>query len=85
MGDQIELKEIECRALADVAGDTHLLFIHDLRVLFKFLCIVFHREAPFILRSERVLRMMQSEMFFLADFLANVQEKWPFLQEHGLI
>ena len=42
VGDEIELEEIERGALADVTGDTHLLFIHDLRVLFKFFFIVFH-------------------------------------------
>lgn len=48
MGDEIKLKKIERRALADVACYTHLLLVHDLRVLFEFFRIVFHDEAPFI-------------------------------------
>lgn len=48
MGDEIKLKKIERRALADMACYTHLLLVHDLRVLFEFFCIVFHDEAPFI-------------------------------------
>ena len=48
MGDKIKLKKIERCALADMACYTHLLLVHDLRVLFEFFCIVFHDEAPFI-------------------------------------
>ena len=48
MGDEIKLKKIERRALADMACYAHLLLVHDLRVLFEFFCIVFHDEAPFI-------------------------------------
>ena len=48
MGDKIKLKKIERRALADMACYTHLLLVHNLRVLFEFFCIVFHDEAPFI-------------------------------------
>lgn len=62
--DEIELKEKERRALADMARDPHLLLVHDLGVLSEYLCIVFHDEAPFIFRSERVLRMMRFEVPF---------------------
>ena len=48
VGDEIKLKKIERRALADMACFTHLFLVHDLRVLFEFFCIVFHDEAPFI-------------------------------------
>ena len=48
VGDEIELEKIECRSFADMACNTHLLLVHDLRVLFEFFCIVFHDEAPFI-------------------------------------
>ena len=56
MGDQIELQQIVRRPLADMADLAQLLLIHDLRILFEFLCIVCHDEAPFcFFRSERVL------------------------------
>ena len=48
MGNEIKLKKIERGALADMACYTHLLLVHDFRVLFEFFCIVFHDEAPFI-------------------------------------
>ena len=48
VGNKIELEKIERCAFADVACNTHLLLVHDLRVLFEFFCIVFHDEAPFI-------------------------------------
>ena len=47
MGDQIELQQIVRRPLADMAGLAQLFLVHDLRVLFEFLCIVCHDEAPF--------------------------------------
>ena len=47
VGDQIELQQIVRRPLADMADLAQLLLIHDLRVLFEFLCIVCHDEAPF--------------------------------------
>lgn len=55
VGDQIELQQIVRRPLADMAGLAQLFLVHDLRVLFEFLCIVCHDEAPFRIRSERVL------------------------------
>ena len=56
VGDQIELQQIVRRPLADMAGLAQLFLVHDLRVLFEFLCIVCHDEAPFrFLWSERVL------------------------------
>lgn len=45
--DQIELQQIVRRPLADMADLAHLLLVHDFRVLFEFLCIVCHDEAPF--------------------------------------
>ena len=48
VGNEIELEKIERRSFANVACNTHLLLVHDLRVLFEFFCIVFHDEAPFI-------------------------------------
>ena len=47
MGDQIELQQIVRRTLADVADLAQLFLVHDFRVLFEFLCIVCHDEAPF--------------------------------------
>ena len=47
VGDQIELQQIVRRPLADMAGLAQLFLVHDLRVLFEFLCIVCHDEAPF--------------------------------------
>lgn len=67
VGDQIELQQIVCRPLADMANLAHLLLIHDLRILFEFLCIVCHDEAPFrFLRSERVLHRCCRGLCFLA-------------------
>ena len=47
VGDQIELQQIVRRPLADMAGLAQLFLVHDLRVLFEFLYIVCHDEAPF--------------------------------------
>ena len=47
VGDQIELQQIVRRPLADMADLAQLLLVHDFRVLFEFLCIVCHDEAPF--------------------------------------
>lgn len=47
MGNQIELQQIVRRTLADVADLAQLFLVHDFRVLFEFLCIVCHDEAPF--------------------------------------
>ena len=47
VGDQIELQQIVRRTLADVADLAQLFLVHDFRVLFEFLCIVCHDEAPF--------------------------------------
>ena len=47
MGDQIELQQIVRRTLADVADLAQLFLVHDFWVLFEFLCIVCHDEAPF--------------------------------------
>ena len=47
MGYQIELQQIVGRPLADMADLAQLLLVHDFRVLFEFLCIVCHDEAPF--------------------------------------
>ena len=56
VGDQVELQQIVRRPLADMADLAQLLLVHDFRVLFEFLCIVCHDEAPFcFFRSERVL------------------------------
>ena len=67
VGDQIELQQIVRRPLADMADLAQLLLIHDLRVLFEFLCVVCHDEAPFrFLRSERVLHRRCRGLCFLA-------------------
>lgn len=47
VGDQIELQQIVRRPFADMADLAQLLLVHDLWVLFEFLCIVSHDEAPF--------------------------------------
>ena len=47
VGDQIELQQIVRRPLADMADLAQLLLVHDFRVLFEFLCILCHDEAPF--------------------------------------
>ena len=67
VGDQIELQQIVRRPLADMADLAQLLLVHDFRVLFEFLCIVCHDEAPFrFLRSERVLHRRCRGLCFLA-------------------
>ena len=67
VGDQIELQQIVRRPLADMADLAQLLLVHDLRILFEFLCIVCHDEAPFrFLRSERVLHRCCRGLCFLA-------------------
>ena len=67
VGDQIELQQIVRRPLADMADLAQLLLVHDFWVLFEFLCIVCHDEAPFrFLRSERVLHRRCRGLCFLA-------------------
>ena len=67
VGDQIELQQIVRRPLADMADLAQLLLVHDFRVLFEFLCIVCHDEAPFhFLRSERALHRRCRGLIFLA-------------------
>lgn len=67
VGDQIELQQIVRRPFADMADLAQLLLVHDLWVLFEFLCIVCHDEAPFrFLRSERVLHRCCRGLCFLA-------------------
>ena len=46
--NQVELEKIERRLLADVAGDPHLLLVHNLRVFSEFLGVVFHNEGSFL-------------------------------------
>ena len=46
--NQVELEKIERRLLADVAGDPHLLLVHNLRIFFEFLGVVFHNEDSFL-------------------------------------
>lgn len=46
--NQVELEKIECRLLADVAGDPHLLLVHNLWIFFEFLGVVFHNEDSFL-------------------------------------
>lgn len=86
VGDQIELQQIVRRPLADMADLAQLLLVHDFRVLFEFLCIVCHDEAPFrFLRSERVLHRRCRGLCFLAWLLANAQERRLFTQERSFI
>ena len=86
VGDQIELQQIVRRPFADMADLAQLLLVHDFRVLFEFLCIVCHGEAPFrFLRSERVLHRRCRGLCFLAWLLANAQERRLFTQERGFI
>ena len=67
VGDQIELQQIVRRPFADMADLAQLLLVHDLWVLFEFLCIICHDEAPFrFLRSERVLHRCCRGLCFLA-------------------
>lgn len=67
VGDQIELQQIVRRPFADMADLAQLLLVHDLWVLFEFLCIVCHDETPFrFLRSERVLHRCCRGLCFLA-------------------
>ena len=46
--NQVELEKIERCLLTDVAGDPHLLLVHNLRVFFEFLGVVFHNEDSFL-------------------------------------
>lgn len=86
VGDQIEQQQIVRRPLADMADLAQLLLVHDFRVLFEFLCIVCHDEAPFrFLRSKRALHRRCRGLCFLAWLLANAQERRLFTQERGFI
>lgn len=46
--NQVELEKIARRLLADVAGDPHLLLVHNLWIFFEFLGVVFHNEDSFL-------------------------------------
>lgn len=46
--NQVELEKIERRLLADVAGNPHLLLVHNLWIFFEFLGVVFRNEDSFL-------------------------------------
>ena len=48
VGDQIELQQIVRRPFADMADLAHLLLVHNLRIFFEFLGVVFHNEDSFL-------------------------------------
>lgn len=70
VGDQIELQQIMRRPLADMADLAQLLLVHDFRVLFEFLCIVCHDEAPFCFLGPKGCFIDAAGVsVFLPDFL----------------
>ena len=85
VGDQIELQQIVRRPFADMADLAQLLLVHDLWVLFEFLCIVCHDEAPFrFLRSERCFIGAVGVSVFLPDFL-QTRKNGGFLRKNAVL
>ena len=85
MGDQIELQQIVRRPLADMADLAQLLLVHDFRVLFEFLCIVCHDEAPFCFfgPKRRFIGAVWVSVF-LPDFL-QTRKNGDFLRKNAVL
>ena len=85
MGDQIELQQIVRRPLADMADLAQLLLVHDFRVLFEFLCIVCHDEAPFCFFGPKGCFIDAAGVsVFLPDFL-QTRKNGGFLRKNAVL
>ena len=85
VGDQIELEQIVRRPLADMADLAHLLLVHDFRVLFEFLCIVCHDEAPFCFFGPKGCFIDAAGVsVFLPDFL-QTRKNGGFLRKNAVL
>ena len=85
VGDQIELQQIVRRPLADMADLAQLLLVHDFRVLFEFLCIVCHDEAPFCFFGPKGRFIDVAEVsVFLPDFL-QTRKNGGFLRKNAVL
>ena len=85
VGDQIELEQIVRRPLADMADLAQLLLVHDFRVLFEFLCIVCHDEAPFCFFGPKGCFIDAAGVsVFLPDFL-QTRKNGGFLRKNAVL
>ena len=85
VGDQIELQQIVRRPLADMADLAQLLLVHDFRVLFEFLCIVCHDEAPFCFFGPKGCFIDAAGVsVFLPDFL-QTRKNGGFLRKNAVL
>ncbi len=85
MGDQIELQQIVRRPLADMADLAQLLLVHDFRVLFEFLCIVCHDEAPLCFFGPKGRFIDAAGVsVFLPDFL-QTRKNGGFLRKNAVL
>ena len=85
VGDQIELQQIVRRPLADMADLAHLLLVHDFWVLFEFLCIVCHDEAPFCFFGPKGCFIDAAGVsVFLPDFL-QTRKNGGFLRKNAVL
>ena len=85
VGDQIELQQIVRRPLADMADLAQLFLIHDLRILFEFLCIVCHDEAPFCFFGPKGCFIDAAGVsVFLPDFL-QTRKNGGFLRKNAVL
>ena len=83
--DQIELQQIVRRPLADMADLAQLLLVHDFRVLFEFLCIVCHDEAPFRFCGPKGCFIDAAGVsVFLPDFL-QTRKNGGFLRKNAVL
>ena len=85
MGDQLELQQIVRRPLADMADLAQLLLVHDFRVLFEFLCIICHDEAPFCFCGPKACFIDAAGVsVFLPDFL-QTRKNGGFLRKNAVL
>lgn len=85
VGDQIELQQIVRCPLADMADLAQLLLVHDFRVLFEFLCIVCHDEAPFCFCGPKGCFIgAAGASVFLPDFL-QTRKNGGFLRKNAVL
>ena len=85
VGDQIELQQIVRRPLADMADLAQMLLVHDFWVLFEFLCIVCHDEAPFCFFGPKGRFIDVAEVsVFLPDFL-QTRKNGGFLRKNAVL
>lgn len=85
VGDQVELQQIVRRPLADMADLAQLLLVHDFRVLFEFLCIVCHDEAPFCFFGPKGCFIDAAGVsVFLPDFL-QTRKNGGFLRKNAVL